>query len=64
MPDDDRLKDRYTKLFEGLFTVSKHELQPLYFNKAEAVSPLESCTTNISVIEKIESYMSPYSGIR
>jgi hypothetical protein len=63
MPDDKRLRARYTELYAGLFEVEGEATKLKYYNYEQMTQPLTEHNRALATSDEFNNYMTPFSGI-
>jgi len=63
-PNNKDLKERYLKMYSGIFEINNNTLHKKYFNIEEMESPLKNVNSDISLNENLRFLMTPFSGTR
>lgn len=63
-PRNKDLKERYIKLFSGIFKIDDNTIHNRYYNIEEMENPLKSINSDISLNENLRFLMTPFSGTR
>jgi hypothetical protein len=63
-PNNKDIKERYLKMFSGIFKISDNTLHKRYFNISEMEKPLKNINPDISLNENLRFLMTPFSGTR
>ena len=63
-PSNKDLKERYLKMYAGIFEINENILHKRYFNIAEMENPLKNINSDISLNENLRFLMTPFAGTR
>jgi len=63
-PSEKNLKERYLKLFSGIFEINENIIHKRYYNIAEMKSPLKIINSEVSLNENLKFLMTPFSGTK
>lgn len=63
-PRNKDLKERYSKLFSGIFKIDNNTIHNRYYNIEKMEKPLENINSNILLNENLRFLMTPFSGTR
>ena len=63
-PSNKGLKERYLKMYSGIFEINDNILHKRYFNIEGMEKPLKNINSNITLNENLKFLMTPFSGTR